>query len=65
MKEAVILKRLEQVDREIHSLIDEIKLKKPKALSLSELSGRMEKDRLSDEDSTKVLREMRDRKYSV
>jgi len=65
MKEAILLKRLELVDRELHSLIDEIKLKKPKALSLSELNECMEKDRLSDEDSTKILREMRNRKYSA
>jgi hypothetical protein len=65
MRELSILKRLEIVDKELHSLMDELKPKGRKSLSLSELNECMEKDRISDEDSTNILRKMRDRKYSA
>lgn len=65
MRESSILKRLELVDKELHSLMDELKPKSRKSLSLSELNECMEKDRISDEDSTDILRRMRDRKYSA
>ena len=64
MRELSILKRLELVDKELHSLMDELKPKSRKSLSLSELNECMEKDRISDEDSTTILRKMRDRNYS-
>jgi hypothetical protein len=65
MRELSILKRLELVDKELHSLMDELKPKSRKSLSLSELNECMEKDRISDEDSTNILRKMRDRNYSA
>ena len=49
------------VDIELHSLIDELRLKKHKKLSLAELNKLMEKDRILDIDSTKLIRKMRDR----
>ena len=64
MEESTIVKRLMNVDTELHSLIDELRLKKHKKLSLSELNKLMEKDRISDIDSTKLIREMRDREYN-
>ena len=65
MEGAVILKRLELVDRELHALIDELKFsKQKKSRSLSELNKLMAKDRISDEDSTELIRRMRDGKYS-
>lgn len=61
MEETLIAKKLMAVDKELHSLILELTLKKRKKVSLSELNAEMEKDRISDEDSTKLIREMRDR----
>jgi len=74
------MKRLENVDRELHSIMDELEPKSSvmsleelreamnksaKSLSLSELNKVMERDRLSEEDSTKLIRKMRDRKYDL
>jgi len=64
MEETLIVKRLMNVDKELHSLIDELRSKKHKKLSLDELNKLMEKDRISDEDSTKLIRKMRDRSAS-
>ena len=65
MEETLILKRLEIVDRELHSLIDELRLRKrKKSLSLSELNKIMQKDRILDADSTELIRKMRDRTYT-
>jgi len=65
MENALIVKRLESVDRELHALIDELRFGKHRTLSLSELNKCMEKDRISDVDSTKLIREMRDREYNL
>ncbi len=64
MEETLLVKRLMNVDRELHSLIFELKSKKHKKLSLSELNKLMKKDRILDIDSTKLIREMRDREYN-
>ena len=80
MAESLIVKRLKDVDRELHSIMDELEPKSSvmsleelreamnksaKSLSLSELNKVMERDRLSEEDSTKLIRKMRDRKYDL
>ena len=64
MKDALIIEKLRNVDRELHSIMEELKPKKHrKALPLSELTKLMGEARISDEDSTKLIRKMRDRKY--
>ena len=80
MKESLIMKKLRSVDRELHSIMEELEPKRPskslkeireefskhtQSLSLSELNKIMERDRISDEDSTVLIRKMRDRKYDV
>ncbi|MEK6887969.1 MAG: hypothetical protein AABX14_03435 [Candidatus Aenigmatarchaeota archaeon] len=66
MEETNIVKRLRNVDRELHSIMEELEPKKQKrVLSLSELTKSMEKARISDVDSTKLIREMRDREYDL
>jgi len=80
MAESLIVKRLKDVDRALHSIMDELEPKSSvmsleelreamnksaKSLSLSELNKVMERDRLSEEDSTKLIRKMRDRKYDL
>ena len=65
MEEALIVKKLRSVDKEIHSIMEELGVKKhAKSLSLSELNKLMEKDRILDVDSTELIREMREREYS-
>ena len=66
MKVELIAEKLRNVDKELHSIMDELEPKKHrKALSLSELTKLMEKARISDEDSTELIRKMRDREYDV
>ena len=66
MEESFIIKRLAKVDKELHSIMEELEVKKhKKSLSLSELNRLMEKDRVLDVDSTKLIREMRDREYNL
>ena len=65
MKAELIAERLRNVDKELHSIMDELEVKEhKKALSLSELNELMERDRISDLDSTKLIRGMRDREYA-
>lgn len=60
------MKKLKNVDRELHSIMEELEPKKHrKVLPLSELTKLMEKARISDEDSTELIRKMRDREYDV
>lgn len=64
MDESLIARRLINLDTELHSIIEELTIKlHRKPLSLSELNKLMEKDRISDIDSTRLIREMRDREY--
>ena len=66
MEESLIVERLKNVDKELHSIMEELEVKKhKKSLSLSELNRLMEKDRVLDVDSTKLIREMRDREYNL
>jgi len=46
--------------------MEELKSEKPrKSLSLAELNKLMEKDRIPDVDTTKLIREMRDKEYNL
>lgn len=66
MEKSLIMKKLENVDKELHSIMDELIVKKPgKVPSLSELNKLMEKDRISDIDTTKLIRGMRDKEYDL
>ena len=66
MKAELIAERLRNVDKELHSIMDELEVKEHrKVLSLSELTKLMEKARISDEDSTELIRKMRDREYDL
>jgi len=80
MKESLIMEKLRNVDKELHSIMEELEPKRPskslkeireefkkhaKSLSLSELNKIMERDRISDEDSTELIRKMRDREYDA
>ncbi len=57
--------RLKSVDKELHSIINELKVRMPKKQTLSELNRIMEKDRIVGEDTTKMIREMRDKEYNL
>lgn len=59
------MKKLEKVDRELRSILTELKMEKPKSMTVSELNKLMEKDRILDIDSTKLIREMREKKYGL
>lgn len=61
----LLAERLMNIDIELHSIINELKVKKHKKLSLSELNKIMEEDRILDVDSTKLVREMRDKEYKL
>lgn len=66
MKSELIAEKLRNVDKELHSIMEELDPKKHrKVLSLSELTKLMEKARISDEDSTELIRKMRDREYDL
>ncbi|PKP57741.1 MAG: hypothetical protein CVT88_08465 [Candidatus Altiarchaeales archaeon HGW-Altiarchaeales-1] len=65
--EELIVRRLMNLDKELHSIIYGLTVKKHKhkEMSLSELNKIMEKDRISDIDSTQLIRQMRDKKYEL
>lgn len=65
MEDVAVMKKLESIDRELHSLMEGLKIGRHKTPSLSELNRLMESDRVSDEDSTKLIRKMRSRKYGL
>lgn len=77
MEEKNIMKKLERVDSELHSIISELKGKeKPKmtlkesrpekpTMSLEELRETFGKSVKSDIDPTKLIRKMRDREYDL
>ena len=65
MEEAFV-KRLLNVDRELHLLIEELsseKQEEQEELSLEELRELFRKDNISDEDPTGLIRQMRDKEY--
>ena len=62
--EETFVKRLLNVDRELHLLIEELSSEKQQEeLSLEELRELFSKDIISDEDPTELIRQMRDREY--
>jgi len=67
MEQELIVQKLKNVDRELHILIDELdskeKQEEKEVLSLEELQKVMQESRISDEDSTELIRKMRDREY--
>lgn len=66
MAEPLVVKKLETIDRELHSLIYRLKIVKPrKSLSLAKLNKLMEKDRILDVGTTSLIREMRDKEYKL
>jgi len=66
MEESLVIKKLLDVDRKLHSIIEELRMKRTKkSLTLSELTVLMERDRVSDEDSTRLIRGMRDKPSGV
>lgn len=65
MEDSLVVKKLLNVDIELHSLIAELRVKKHNKLSLSKLNPLMEKDRILDIDSTKLIRQMRDKEYDL
>ncbi len=66
MAESLVMKKLENIDRELHSIMGELKTEKPrKSLSLAELNELMEKDRILDIGTTELIREMRHKEYNL
>ena len=66
VEESLIMERLKNVDKELHLIMDKLELKEHnKSLSLSELNKVMERDRVSDEDSTELIRKMREKEYDL
>ena len=64
MEETNIAKKLEQVDRELHSIIGELKTNKSK-MTLKELRQLMKSHVKGDIDTTKLIREMRGKEYNL
>ncbi|HLD33966.1 hypothetical protein A3A21_03685 [Candidatus Jorgensenbacteria bacterium RIFCSPLOWO2_01_FULL_45_25b] len=62
MNESLIVKRLVTVDRELHNLLDELRMKHPK-MSLSQIRRLMKS--ASDEDPTVIVRKMRNKEYDL
>ena len=67
MEQSLLTKRLEKVDKELHLIIAELKndksIKKP--MSLDDLNKLMEKEMVLDIDTTKLIREMRDKENDL
>ena len=54
------------VDRELHSLIEELQSKQTEPeMSLEELRESLNSEVISDEDPTKLVRQMRDKEYDL
>jgi len=64
MEESLIMEKLKGVDRELHSVMDELEPKKS-SLSLKELRELFSKEVKLDIDPTKLIRQMRDREYDL
>ncbi len=59
-----VVERLEKVDRELHLILGRLKESPQKrVLTLSQLNRLMEKEASAGVDTTKLIREMRDREY--
>lgn len=64
VEEKNIMKKLERVDSEVHSIMNELRGSKPK-MTLKELRRLMKSKVKEDIDTTKVIREMRDKEYDL
>lgn len=64
MEEALIIEKLRNVDKELHSIMDELKPKKSK-MSLAEIRELLSSHVKLDIDPTKLIRQMRDREYDL
>ena len=66
MAESLVMKKLENIDRELHSVIEELKPSKEKpAMTLKELQQLMKLSIKRDVDTTKLIRKMREKKYDL
>ena len=66
MAESLVMKKLENIDRELHSVIEELKPSKEKpAMTLKELQQLMKSSVKRDVDTTKLIRKMREKKYDL
>ena len=64
MEESIFIKRLENVDKELHSIMTELKNERPR-MTLKELRRIMKSSVKYDIDTTKLIRKMRDKKYDL
>ena len=64
MAESLVVKKLENIDRELHSIMAELKNEKPK-MTLKELQQIMKSSVKRDVDTTKLIRKMREKKYDL
>ncbi len=64
MEKSLIMERLMNVDRELHSIMAELNTEKPK-MSLREIQQLMKSSVKRDIDTTKLIRKMRDKKYDL
>ncbi len=60
-----IEERLARVDMEIHAILDKLRSERKSSVSIDALSERMRKARISDEESTGMIRNMRDKEYGT
>lgn len=66
MEESIIMKKLENVDKELHSIMAELKTGKEKPkMTLKELQHLMKSSVKHDVDTTKLIRKMREKKYDL
>ena len=65
MAESLVVKKLENIDRELHSIMDELKTGKKPAMTLKELQQLMKSSVKRDVDTTKLIRKMREKKYDL
>ncbi|MBN2251819.1 MAG: hypothetical protein JW724_07085 [Candidatus Altiarchaeota archaeon] len=64
MEDVFILKRLESVDKELHSIINELRAKKS-TKSLKEIRDLFGRSIKSEEDPTAIVRQMRSKRYDL
>ena len=66
VEETKIMKKLENVDRELHSIMSDLRTgrEKPK-MALKELQQLMKSHVKRDVDTTRLIRKMRDKKYDL
>ena len=66
MQDSLVLERLEHLDRELHTVMADLRKREPKnKMSIDELSEKLGRERVSDEDSTELIREMREKEYDL